>query len=237
MESVQDIGTRLWDSSVALARLLQYLHDTPSYHGALSPGRLAGRSVCELGAGCGLAGLAMALHGVASVAFTDLPEVMPHLEVNVAANRATVQTAASGAASEAAAPVQLWCTGFAWGTDAREAGLPLASEANAFDIVLGADSIYLAEQIEPLMDALRQLCASQTLVLLALERRSPDVWQRFDEALRGQFRVREVPLQCLEKAMAHSAVPGAARGRVDRLAVLLCQMCSASPDILLNEDI
>ena len=104
-------------------------------------------------------------------------------------------------------------------------------------IVLGADSIYLAEQIEPLMDALRQLCASQTLVLLALERRSPDVWQRFDEALRGQFRVREVPLQCLEKAMAHSAVPGAARGRVDRLAVLLCQMCSASPDILLNEDI
>jgi hypothetical protein len=79
--SVGDIGTRLWDSSVALVRLLRRCcedgggGDGDGGGGPLSAERIAGSRVCELGAGCGLAGMAFALHGAASVVLTDLAEV------------------------------------------------------------------------------------------------------------------------------------------------------------------
>ena len=269
VDSVEDIGTRLWDSSVVLARLLQYLDAMPGYNGALSTRRLAGKRACELGAGCGLAGLCLALHGVASVTFTDLDEVMPHLEANVVANAAIIadavvtstsrihcintpttttitthtstvpahQQSSSSPASnheDRLLPI-LSCVPFTWGTQPHGAGLPAAMDADAFDVVIGTDLIYLSSQIDPLLETLNDLAGPGTLIVLAFERRSAEVWRRLEDALRAaQVHTVPVPEATLEAAMRYAgAKPWAnheAESRVDRLAVILCRMPGATEE-------
>ena len=63
------IGARVWRSSYLLARYLE-----------VAPELVAGKSVVELGAGCGLVGMAAAELGAATVLLTDLAGVLPRVE-------------------------------------------------------------------------------------------------------------------------------------------------------------
>ena len=69
----------VWPSSSLLAR---YLHSSGL------AGALVGRSVLELGAGCGLPGFAAHLAGASRVCLTDLPINLPRLQQLVALNEA-----------------------------------------------------------------------------------------------------------------------------------------------------
>lgn len=63
--SSDNLGTTIWDASVILVR---YMERNPQLY---SRRKLEGKTVLELGAGCGLAGMYFALQG-AHVTFTDL---------------------------------------------------------------------------------------------------------------------------------------------------------------------
>ena len=73
-------ASRVWPASSELA-----LHVA---------GVVRGRSVVELGAGAGLAGLACAVNGAARVVLTDLAENLPLLQRNAARNGLDVSVAA-----------------------------------------------------------------------------------------------------------------------------------------------
>merc|ERR1740123_1277856 len=75
----QCLGANVWSSAKVL---LHYLEETLFKQ---RPGGLEGVRILELGAGCGLPGLALAQMG-ADVTLTDVPRLYPLLQENVSAN-------------------------------------------------------------------------------------------------------------------------------------------------------
>jgi len=97
---------------------------------------LAGRSVLELGAGCGLPGLTAWAAGAGRVCLTDVPENLPRLAECVSLNSA----AASVAVLDWTAP------------------LPLELSSTSWDIILASDCVFWPTLFEPLLSVLGALC-------------------------------------------------------------------------------
>lgn len=157
-------GHVLWEVSIIFARLLD--------EGAL-PFEVSGRSVLELGAGCGVAGMACALHG-ASVALTDLPALVPHLEANVEQNLGPRLT-----------PYDWTVMPFDWTEEP-----PPQLRVRRFDVVLATDCVYHAHLVEPLVRALRSVCTPTTTLCLVYERRDAQVLATFEGMIKRAFKVR-----------------------------------------------
>jgi predicted nicotinamide N-methyase len=62
-------GAVIWDAAVVFSK---YVEKNPS---EFDPHKVKGKTVLELGSGCGLAGITLMLRGC-EVTFTDLPEVV-----------------------------------------------------------------------------------------------------------------------------------------------------------------
>lgn len=163
---------------------------------------LRGKEVIELGAGTGLVGIVAALLGEcqstqgphrplslplppahcdlpppsppgARTTITDRKPALDFLSANVKAN---VPSDSQGSAL---------VSELSWG-EALE-----RYPAAGFDLVLGADIVYLEDTFEPLLRTLEHLCSDSTLVLLACRLR----YERdtnFLELLRRRFSVEEV---------------------------------------------
>ncbi|XP_071767417.2 protein N-lysine methyltransferase METTL21A isoform X1 [Centroberyx gerrardi] len=131
---------------------------------------LKGKVAIELGAGTGLVGIVAALLG-AKVTITDREPALEFLAANVKAN---VPQGSVAAVSE-----------LTWG-EALE-----RYPAGGFDLVLGADIVYLEDTFVPLLDTMQHLCSDTAAVLLACKIR----YERdtnFLGMLRQRFRVEEV---------------------------------------------
>ncbi|XP_036276469.1 protein N-lysine methyltransferase METTL21A isoform X2 [Pipistrellus kuhlii] len=131
------VAAVVWDAAVVLATYLEM--------GAVE---LRGRSAVELGAGTGLVGIVAALLG-AQVTITDRKVALEFLKSNVEANlplhvqpRAVVKE-------------------LTWGQDLG------SFSPGEFDLILGADIIYLEETFADLLQTLVHLCGSQSVILLA----------------------------------------------------------------------
>ena len=122
-----DTGLTIWDGSVILAKYLEHR------------GNLDGKRVLALGSGVGLVGISCGVLG-AAVTMTDLDYVMDSLNHNIDKNKASISSGSL-------------------------IGLPLDWtnwEGNAitkqpFDIVLGADIVWLQSLIVPLCDLLKEI--------------------------------------------------------------------------------
>jgi hypothetical protein len=79
-ESHHDIGCRVWDGGVFLARQLMWLTRERRLD-------LFGKTVVELGSGTGIAGLVCAYLNAKLVVMTDLPRVVPNLAKILDSNR------------------------------------------------------------------------------------------------------------------------------------------------------
>ncbi|XP_020088596.1 protein N-lysine methyltransferase METTL21A-like isoform X2 [Ananas comosus] len=88
------LGTTVWDASMVFVKYLE----KNCRKGRFSPSKLKGKRVIELGAGCGLAGLGMALLGC-DVITTDQVEVLPLLMRNVERNTSWILQANSDSAN------------------------------------------------------------------------------------------------------------------------------------------
>ncbi|XP_077424783.1 protein N-lysine methyltransferase METTL21A [Vanacampus margaritifer] len=155
------VAAVVWDAAVVLCMYLELGHVD-----------LKGKVSIELGAGTGLVGIVAALLG-AKVTITDRKCALDFLSTNVKANLPS-DLQQSAVVSE-----------LSWGEDL--ARFP----AGGFELVLGADIVYLEDTFVPLIQTLQHLCADAAVVLLACRIR----YERdstFLNMLRGHFTVQEV---------------------------------------------
>lgn len=179
------VGACLWDGAILLAA---YLAAQPQY-------KYVGTRAVELGAGVGLVSAVLAQLG-AHVIATDIAKVLPLLEDNMAAN---------GVLRSAASPPQ---GGWAeveeleWGKEGWMARVAVMADPPP-DLVLAADCCYIdndgkSPSTPAFVATCAGLCGPGTRVLVAFERRSPEVRRCFiEEAERAFERVERVPLSAL----------------------------------------
>ncbi|XP_068446430.1 protein N-lysine methyltransferase METTL21A [Clinocottus analis] len=155
------VAAVVWDAAVVMCMYLEM-------------GRLEvkGREVIELGAGTGLVGIVAALMG-AKVTITDRAPALDFMSANVKANLPP-DSQGSVVVSE-----------LSWGEGLER------YPAGGFDLVLGADIVYLEDTFVPLLQTLEHLCSDATAVLLACKiRYKRDT--NFLGMLKERFRVEEV---------------------------------------------
>ncbi|KAJ8358525.1 hypothetical protein SKAU_G00150500 [Synaphobranchus kaupii] len=153
---------------------------------------LKGKRVIELGAGTGIVGILAARLG-AEVTLTDLPHAVPQLQKNVSTNM----------------PLSGWpCVTptvlpLSWGLD--QGKFP-----TDWDLVVGADIVYLSETYPLLMDTLTHLCQEGATVYLSSkmrrEHRTPGF---YDDILPRRF---DSQLLCCDPAQNISLYRATLRG-------------------------
>ena len=154
----------VWDGAIVLARLFE-----------AEPQRVQGLTVLELGAGCGLAGIAASVLGAQQVVLTDLPSAVPRLRRNIDANRAVFPSYTS-----------VSCCPCDWFDPCNLSDLLPSSHP---DLVLVADCVWMEDLIEPLFATLRRytMTPSASRVLFAYQRRGKRTDEVFWEALSSLF--------------------------------------------------
>jgi predicted nicotinamide N-methyase len=156
---------RVWPSARLLARAMHSKEDIVS---------LEGLSVLELGAGCGLPGMAAWRAGAARVLLTDLPENLQRIRDVIAINDANsaVQAAAAN-----------WCE-------------PLPSPVGdvRWDCVLAADCVFWPHLFAPLLDTLAALIVPghAPRVLLCVADRFGRATEFETQASQSGWRIREL---------------------------------------------
>ncbi|KAG8521032.1 Protein N-lysine methyltransferase METTL21A [Galemys pyrenaicus] len=155
------VAAVVWDAAVVLSTYLEM--------GAVE---LRGCSAVELGAGTGLVGIVAALLG-AHVTITDRKVALEFLKSNVEANlpphiqpKAVVKE-------------------LTWGQNLG------SYSSGEFDLILGADIIYLEETFSDLLQTLDHLCSNNSIILLACRIR----YERDNDflvMLERRFTVRKV---------------------------------------------
>lgn len=155
------VAAVVWDAAVVMCMYLE-----------MGKVELKGKAAIELGAGTGLVGIVAALLG-ARVTITDRQPALDFLSANVKANLPP-HSQGSVVVSE-----------LTWGQGLER------YPAGGFDLVLGADIVYLEDTFEPLLHTLEHLCSHTTVVLLACKiRYKRDT--NFLSMLKQRFIVEEV---------------------------------------------
>ncbi|XP_023689125.1 EEF1A lysine methyltransferase 3 [Paramormyrops kingsleyae] len=170
------VAAPVWDAALCLCRYLEEkMLD------------LKGKRVIELGAGTGIVGILAARLG-ASVTLTDLPHAIPQLESNVSTN---MPQCGWPSATPTVIPLS-------WGLDHRQF-------ATDWDLVLGADIVYLSETYTLLLDTLTHLCDGGAALYLSSKMRrehgTPDFFenilpQRFDCQLVYSDTGQNISIYC-----------------------------------------
>ncbi|XP_031147834.1 protein N-lysine methyltransferase METTL21A [Sander lucioperca] len=155
------VAAVVWDAAVVMCMYLE-----------MGKVELKGKGVIELGAGTGLVGIVAALLG-AKVTITDREPALDFLSANVKSN-VPPDSQGSVVVSE-----------LTWGEGLER------YPAGGFDLVLGADIVYLEDTFVPLLQTLEHLCSDTTVVLLACKiRYKRDT--NFLSMLKQQFIVEEI---------------------------------------------
>jgi protein N-lysine methyltransferase METTL21D len=128
-----DTGRTVWDAAVVLSKYME-----------MNPDEIKGKRVLELGAGTGLAGLAAAALG-AHVDISDLDYCLPLIQKNIQHTKLTVKDALSNGNGIAKVRELDWTNAqFVQGKD-------------TYDIVLGADIVWLEHLVDPLVAVMEKL--------------------------------------------------------------------------------
>lgn len=131
-------------------------------------------NVLELGAGCGIVGVAFSQLVKCDITLTDLEDARAILESNI-------RCASPAAGSTIQAKVLDWAS-----------GVDDSSNAN-FDLILVSDCIYNPDSSVHLVDTLRQLatCVPDVLVLVGFKRRHEADTIFFDQMKQSHFDIVE----------------------------------------------
>jgi predicted nicotinamide N-methyase len=153
----------VWDASLVLAR---YMEENPNQV-------VQGKNVLELGAGCGVAGLAAACCGAEHVSLTDRPEIVPHLQANVDANGAlwtqdfknSTTIKSSSSLSSTRTPTVVTCQALDWFQPPLSSSSLAWSNGRNVDVILVSDCVWTLDLVEPLLNTLRVLTESTHTLL------------------------------------------------------------------------
>lgn len=191
------IGGKVWDASLALIRWLAQDDDGLAGEGTRFQHWVDGKHVLELGSGTGILGLALAASSsLLSMTMTDLPEVVPLLELNVALNRVMGGSCAAPPQGDGVCDgaCEFLCAPLPWGdTDAADRVL---EKRGPPDTILLSDVAYFPELYRPLVRSLINLSPPGTRpqVLLAHRTRGPEpAGNNFFEILGEHFDIEQLP--------------------------------------------
>lgn len=156
-------GLNIWDGAIALAKYLEK-HSTTI---------VSGKSILELGAGTGVVGIAAALLDAHDVLLTDLPYALDNLRHNVQLNLRESTVAAIQSLD--------WTSSSTY---------PIH---RAWDLIIGADVIWLAHLVPSLVQVINACAADDTSVIIAHQTRSIEVDQLFFRLMHENFDMQQVP--------------------------------------------
>lgn len=171
-----DTGRSVWDGALCLAKLLER-----------QPLLVQGRSVLEVGAGRGVVGLSAALLGAKEVAMTDQAYCIPALDKSIEASR----NAWNGTGARMEVLELDWMRPEDFVHKRTESGLRID-----FDIVLGADVVWLEELAAPLAHSLGEVCRAgggRSEVLIVHQTRTERTDEAFLNAMQAEgFVLRHI---------------------------------------------
>ncbi|CAB1327580.1 unnamed protein product [Coregonus sp. 'balchen'] len=156
------VAAVVWDAAVVLCMYLE-----------LGQVELTGKVAIELGAGTGLVGIVAALLGAKKVTITDREPALGFLAANVKENIPPDQLGAVEVSE------------LTWGQGLER------YPTGGFDIVLGADIVYLEDTFPSLLQTMEHLSSESSVVLLACKIR----YERdtnFLSMMKQSFTVQEV---------------------------------------------
>ena len=136
----------------------------------------------ELGAGCGLVGIAAGILGAEQVILTDLPHALPLIRKNIDSHRSALKQ--SGCQSM----TSMACDWFR----------PLPGDLDSFhpNVILVADCVWMQELVDPLLATMKRLTdddGDRQQVLISYQRRGKPTHEEFISGLYSLFtHVREV---------------------------------------------
>lgn len=159
-------GLTIWDGSYVLAKHLEHDSDL-----------VAGKRVLEVGAGTGIAGIAAALLHARTVYITDLLYALDNLRSNVEMNIVPL--------AESVVTVQE----LDWSDDAT---YPHSSSFEEWDIILGADVVWLEHLVPSLVKCLSAITGRKTKVIIAHQSRSRYTDELFFQSMEKMFSVEQV---------------------------------------------
>ncbi|MCO5591183.1 hypothetical protein L7F22_051976 [Adiantum nelumboides] len=189
------LGTTVWDSSMVFVKFLEQ----NCKKGELSHSKLVGKRVIELGAGCGLAGLGMALLGCHLVA-TDQVEVLPLLIRNLERNMArAIHSPSDSPFLGSLGTVEV--VELNWGDE-----MQIKAFKPPFDYIIGSDIVYKEQLLEPLVTTLIGLAGPKTTILLANEYRSSSVHENMLQLWKEHFNMKIIPRSKMDPTYQHEYI-------------------------------
>ncbi len=128
-----NLGFKTWTSSVLLSRRLVTLQQyVPRSHWR----------VLELGAGTGLVGIAAACSWAVNVTLTDLPEILPNLQMNIQSNGDVIKACGGDACAVA----------LDWSDHTK---VPVDKD-DSYSVILAADPLYSPDHPQMLVETVRR---------------------------------------------------------------------------------
>ncbi|XP_038970870.1 protein-lysine methyltransferase METTL21D [Phoenix dactylifera] len=186
------LGTTVWDASMVFVKFLE----KNCRKGRFSLPKLKGKRVIELGAGCGLAGLGMALLGC-DVISTDQAEVLPLLMRNVERNNSWImQTNPDSASFGSIKAAEL-----DWGNKEH-----IKAVNPPFDYIIGTDIVYSEHLLEPLLQTVLALSGPRTTILIGYEIRSTTIHEEMIRIWKDNFIVKTIPKAKMDNKFQHPSI-------------------------------
>ena len=158
-----DTGRAVWDAAVLMALMFDQRSEL-----------VRGKTVLELGSGLGLCGIAAVAAGATKAILTDLEYILPTTVTNVERNQCSSRVEVSA-------------------LDWRQPESARIGWASV-DMVIASDTIWLEALVDPFVGTLQFISQNQpeVVVLLANQRRSDLVWNKFIEVVTVQFRIEPI---------------------------------------------
>ncbi len=142
------------------------------------------KRVLEVGSGCGLVGIYVAIQG-AAVTLTDMPDVLPILNRNLDLNLKRRNMSGVGGGNNV---LNTAVEEYTWGKVYEKGYL-----SPPYDYIVAADCIYNGDTIDVFVAAVVAMCDTRTTFLFANEVRDLEVNERLMAELELRFRVKIIP--------------------------------------------
>lgn len=172
----QHTGGIVWETSFLLLNYLrqhQYWLQNDADNGskhATSTKYPCGKTVVEVGAGCGLLGLGINhSHLAKRVILTETDSVLPNLQRNVGHNNNS--TSNTNESTDSKFKIRVGALDWTrYQEDCHQSNI----EPHSVDMIVGTDVVFSTRFVRPLLETLRYLAHSKTTILLCLQERCPD---------------------------------------------------------------
>ncbi|KMZ75863.1 putative methyltransferase family protein [Zostera marina] len=186
------LGTTVWDASMVFVKYLE----KNCRKGRFSISKLKGKRVIELGAGCGLAGIGMALLGC-DVISTDQVEVLPLLMRNIERNTSRILQSDSDMTSFGS----INAAELDWGNQDH-----IKAVDPPFDFIIGTDVVYSEHLLDPLLQTIFALAGPRTTILLGYEIRSTMVHDQMIDMWKSNFNLKSIPRSKMDVKYQHPSI-------------------------------